>query len=63
VKKARTPLALARYGIAYRAREQGAVAGKILPGEGEKRAVVDLHTMALFWQLKGFSGAGWPRTY
>lgn len=49
--------------MAHKAGERAAVAGKILLREGEKRAVVDLYTMALFWQLNEFSGAGWTRTY
>lgn len=40
-----------------------AVPGKIPFREGEKRAVVDLYTMALFWEVNEFSSAGGTRTY
>lgn len=49
--------------MAHKAGEHTAVPGKILLREGEKRAVVDLYTMALFWGVNKFSSAGGTRTY
>lgn len=43
--------------MAHKAGEHAAVPGKIPLGEGEKRALVDLYTMALFWEVNEFSSA------
>lgn len=49
--------------VAHKAGEHAAVPGKIPLGEGEKRALVDPCTMALFWEVNEFSSAAGTRTY
>lgn len=49
--------------MAQKAGEHAVVPGKIPLREGEKRALVDPYTMALFWEVNEFSSAAGTRTY